>query len=255
MAMQTIHVNGKEIKYTVKRGDSIKYVTLKFLSEDKLEIILPKKGAINIKTLLKNKTLLIQRKHAEYISHQKTPEVNKSVSRGRQHESIQEDKLLLFGKSFDIEINNEYEEYKISLKDNKIKIQMPESTKGQELEYLRKWMKRKLLRILHDYLNMYKRKMKTSINRLYIKNQKTRWASYSPKHNINFNIKLAALPPKIIEYIVIHELAHAKIQRHNKGFWYTVRKFCPDYKERRQELKTYSFALQKNKIWQRTLKT
>jgi len=238
--MQTIQVNGKEIKYTLRQGNSKQYVTLKFLSEEELEIILPKKRIVDIKTLLKKKAPLIQRKHSEYMQ-----------------ASLQKDQLLLFGKFYHIEINKKSTEYSISLEDNKLRVNLPKSVKARdsEYEYLKKWTKRQLLEILDNYLRIYKRKMQAPINKLYIKNQKTRWASYTPQRNINFNIKLAALPKNIIEYIVIHELAHALESRHNKKFWYLVKKFCPDYKERKQELTRHLLPIQKNMIWQRMLKT
>ena len=95
--------------------------------------------------------------------------------------------------------------------------------------------------------------MKAPISKLYIKNQKTRWASYSPKCNINFDIKLAALPKNVIEYIIIHELAHTMQRRHNKKFGCIGEKFCPDYKERKQELEEHSLVIQRNKIWRKML--
>jgi len=238
--MQTIQVNGKEIKYTLRQGNSRQYVTLKFLSEDELEIILPKKRTVDIEALLKKKASLIQRKHLEYIQ-----------------ASIRKDQLLLFGKFYDTEINRKSTEYSISMEDNKLRVNLPKSVKAKdaEYEYLKKWIKRQLLEILDSYLSIYERKMQAPINRVYIKNQKTRWASYTPKHNINFNIKLAALPKNIIEYIVIHELAHTIERGHNKKFWYIVRKFCPDYKEIKQELTRHLLSIQKNNIWQKVLKT
>lgn len=236
--MQTIQVNGREIKYTLRQGNSRKYITLKFLSEDELEIILPKERTVDIDALLEKKAELIERKLSEYT----------------RHEIAQENKLLLFGKFYNIEINKS-EDYKISLEDQKIRIRMPKSIKAKdvEYEYLRKWIRNRLQEILHDLLHSYTREMKTSINKIYIKNQKTRWASHSPNHNVNFNIKLAALPKKIIEYVVIHELAHNTHRNHGKKFWLTVKKFCPDYKERRHRLKKYSVTIGRNKIWQKML--
>ena len=239
MTMQTIQVNGKEIKYTLRQGNSSQYVTLKFLSEDELEIILPKKHTVDIEALLKKKTALIQRKHSEYMQ-----------------ASTQKDKIMLFGKFYDTEISNKGVKYNISLEDETVRVNLPESagTKNLAYEYLKKWIKRRLLKILNDYLSTYESEMKAPISKVYVKNQKARWASYSPKRNINFNIKLAALPKKVIEYVVIHELAHTIEPRHNKKFWYIVEKFCPDYRERKQELIRHLFVIDKNRIWQKMLK-
>lgn len=173
---------------------------------------------------------------------------------GRGEVAIRKDKLLLFGKFYDVEVYKS-EKYAISLDDRKIRIRMPGSGKprSREYEYLRKWIRGELLKTLTNFLREYERVMKAPIGKFYIKNQKTRWASYSQKRNIHFNIKLAALPKRIIEYIVIHELAHATQPNHSRKFWYIVEKSCPDYKKRKQELKEYSLVIQKSKIWQKML--
>jgi hypothetical protein len=73
-------------------------------------------------------------------------------------------------------------------------------------------------------------------------------------HACIFNIKLAALPKRDIEYVVIHELAHTIEPRHNKKFWYVVEKYCVNYRERKRELTEHLVLVDNNKIWQKMLK-
>ena len=44
------------------------------------------------------------------------------------------------------------------------------------------------------------------------------------------------------DYVVIHELAHRRYMDHSKEFWAEVEKYCPDYRERRQQLKKYKLV-------------
>ena len=46
------------------------------------------------------------------------------------------------------------------------------------------------------------------------------------------------MPPEILDYVVVHELAHRKELNHSKAFWSVVEQILPDYKERRRWLKT-----------------
>lgn len=70
-----------------------------------------------------------------------------------------------------------------------------------------------------------------------IKNTSSRWGSCSGKGNLNFNYGLVKLPLELLDYVVVHELAHLKEMNHSQKFWDVVAQKIPDYKDRRQTLK------------------
>jgi len=81
------------------------------------------------------------------------------------------------------------------------------------------------------------------INKIAIRNQKTRWGSCSSKNNLNFNYKMIYLRPELIKYIVVHEICHLKEMNHSKKFWALVEKTVPNYLSLRKELKKTSLLL------------
>lgn len=72
----------------------------------------------------------------------------------------------------------------------------------------------------------------------YRKNKNT-WGSCNHKNGLNFNIYLCKFPIDVMEYVVIHELAHIKHKNHSKKFWDLVEIYCPDYKRREALLKSF----------------
>lgn len=85
--------------------------------------------------------------------------------------------------------------------------------------------------------------------KVFIRSQRTRWGSCSGKGNLNFNLRLIALPPELREYVVVHELAHLKHRNHSKAFWSLVSRFYPDYRSAREELKKWWSILELNPYW------
>lgn len=77
-----------------------------------------------------------------------------------------------------------------------------------------------------------------SYGRITIRRERTVWGSCTARGNLNFNCLLAAVPPEILDYVIIHELCHRKEMNHSKKFWAIVASMCPEYKEWRKWLKT-----------------
>lgn len=69
---------------------------------------------------------------------------------------------------------------------------------------------------------------------------KRQWGSCSGKNILSFNTMMMKLPQDVIQYIIVHELAHIKHKHHQKSFWKLVEEYIPDYKQHVTELKKYT---------------
>lgn len=81
-----------------------------------------------------------------------------------------------------------------------------------------------------------------------INSAKSRWGSCSQCKKLNFSWRLIMGAPRVIDYVVVHELAHIYEMNHGPNYWAVVEKFMPDYQERIVELKALGSRLN-NEGW------
>jgi predicted metal-dependent hydrolase len=79
---------------------------------------------------------------------------------------------------------------------------------------------------------------------IQIRNQKTRWGSYSQRTGtLSLNFRLLMAPPDIVDYVIVHELAHAEHPNHGPRFWRLVEQHVPDYEAKNEWLKENGMRL------------
>lgn len=98
-------------------------------------------------------------------------------------------------------------------------------------------------RRLVERLNHLADKYGFKYNRVFIKNQKTRWGSCSTKNNINLNVNLVRLPQELIDYTILHELVHTRVKNHSQRFWDQMDLLLGDAKKVDKKLRAYEFLL------------
>ena len=90
---------------------------------------------------------------------------------------------------------------------------------------------------IEEKVSHYASVMGVSYGRITMRNQKTRWGSCSSVGNLNYNWKLVLMPPGVLDYVVVHELAHRREMNHSAAFWKVVATWMPDYKKYRKWLR------------------
>lgn len=87
------------------------------------------------------------------------------------------------------------------------------------------------------------REMGLTYGRVTVRDQKTRWGSCSRAGNLNFNWRLMLAPPAVLDYVVVHELAHRVEMNHSARFWHVVARYCPLYTMHRRWLREQGTTL------------
>ncbi len=99
------------------------------------------------------------------------------------------------------------------------------------------------LKVIGPRVAYFQNLMGVASQKIRMSNALTRWASCSSKGSLNFGWKCLMLPSSVLDYIVVHELAHLIYMNHSKLFWREVEKILPDYKQEYSWLRTNGAAL------------
>jgi len=113
---------------------------------------------------------------------------------------------------------------------------------GGEKEFLA-WYKAAFKKVALPRLNYYADLYQLNYQQVRLKTQQTLWGSCSSVNNINLNYLLIMTPMSVIDYVIVHELAHTRIKNHSKDFWQLVESILPKYKASKSWLKEHGHKL------------
>ncbi len=111
-------------------------------------------------------------------------------------------------------------------------------------EKLVKWLKENALRIFTQAASERAKQMQTPFQSVTISSARTRWGVCTGDNKLRFSFRLLYAEKSVIDYVVVHELAHVKYKNHGKAFWAEVAKYVPDYKQKRKWLKDRPYLMQ-----------
>lgn len=108
---------------------------------------------------------------------------------------------------------------------------------GDARELFIYWYKVQGYKIITERVKCYSLASGLKYNKVKITRAQKRWGSCSSKDNLNFSWRLLMAPLEVIDYLVVHELAHVAEKNHSKRFWNKVAEIFPDYKQQRKWLR------------------
>ncbi len=235
-----IQLDGHIVPYSVRISNRAKFMRLVISRDRGLEIVTPKKiSPSKAKGLLKDHSVWILNKI----------KIIYEIAECNQFRPIVEGNRILFlGKKWSLRCDESLNPKGIFLENKTIYLNFTslnqlDNPQAVIRKLLTGWYKNQAKEIIHHGVEYYSKKMGVQFNKITIKNQKTRWGSCSSLKNLNFNWRLIMAPPEVLDYIIIHELAHLKELNHSAKFWRLVQSVCPDYHNQESWLKNYSQLL------------
>ena len=217
-----LFINDAELTYQVRFSKKAKYLQLRITSLNRLELIIPKRYSI---------------KDGNKFIHDKISWIKKYQ---KNLIDVQEKReFFLFGERIFVDQNFNFflTKHKIRLNKNVLTVESPADSRITKEELYQIYLRRIAGEYISERVKYLSGRFGFNFRDVKIRGQKTRWGSCSSNGNLSFNYKLLQYRKHVIDYVIIHELCHAKHMNHSQKFWKLVEQYCPDYKNIKKELK------------------
>ena len=227
--------NGRMLRIEVKKSKRAKQFWLK-ANVSEIYLIAP---TVNYEI---NQVMRFLDSKKEWIL--KTLEYYERVRSNYVEANLKSGTISFLGKRYNLQITKDIAP-SVIVSDNLSKITFHVTDRRKYKDDLKQWYFAQTRRIVSERLNLIRKRNPSlpAYNKVSIKNQRSRWASCSENGNLNFNLILAALPIEIIDYVIIHELAHLIELNHSNNFWNIVKMTDPEFQTHRKLLHKYRYEL------------
>jgi len=215
-----LEIGGKRIEYLVLRGVSRRYTYFRFRSDLTLEVVLPRGRLGDASTAISQRRDWILKKYEEM---EKTKRI------------LDDDRVMFDGAFLEIVYEKAYDKEEILPDPPGGRVVVRASERSRVRELVRRWFLRETSRYVVRKLSELAPTLPAAYKRADVREIKN-WGYCTRSGRLSFSWQLIALPERLREYVVLHELTHLEEFNHSPAFKRRLAKVCPDYRQREREL-------------------
>jgi len=226
---RSIELAGEPVIYTLKRSAKRRSIGLR-IDDRGLTVSMP---------------LRASEKWLHSVLNEKANWVTEKLSRWNNQKTIAPqwvdgEKLSFRGETFTLRIIPSLFNLAVQLHDEELhlhRIDIADKVKIEKAITL--WYRCEAERVFAECVAHYAPLMQVSPQQIKLSSARTQWGSCTSRGVVRLNWSLVKMPLHLIDYVVVHELAHLLEMNHSAAFWHIVENACPDYAQRRIELRQY----------------
>jgi hypothetical protein len=229
---RTLQLPDRHIPYTLKRSGRRRSIGLR-IDERGLTVSMPLRASEKwLHSVLLEKSGWVLDKLASWQSHQAAPlEWRDGVC------------LPFRGETFTLRIVPDLFGAPPRIQGEMLILQMDGPVTPQRIEVtVRQWYRQQALQVFEECVAHFAPLMAVTPRALRLSAARTQWGSCNARGVLSLNWQLVKLPLPLIDYVVVHELAHLREMNHSAAFWRVVESVCPDYEELRARLRDCRMA-------------
>lgn len=213
-----------ELNYNIQRSSNRKTISLTMAPSGKLEVLAPRDVKDEtIERLVQKKKFWIYKNRKELID-KKT---------AFEKEYVSGESFLYLGKKFRLDVA-QCEHKELIFKQSKFILNKKEQEKAET--FFEKWYKQKAKEKLIPRVEKFAKQMGVNPKEIKILSMSKRWGSCTVEGNIILNYHLIKAPLYVVDYVIVHELAHLIEHNHSDNFWKIVKTQMGDFSKQKEWL-------------------
>lgn len=231
---RTVDINGHEVSYVIKRHPRAKHMRLKVSPFDGVVVTMP----LRLPRYLNPDKFVLD--NGEWVLN-KLRETGYRLSVNDDGQLRAGKQILYRGKRHRIVVERlAVSRPQVVQSDERhtISIYLPRGEEFNVNQVLKAWLRSKASERIKSVTQEEARAIGVRPKRVSVREQKTKWGSCTAEGNISFNWRLILFPPRILRYVVVHELCHLRHFNHSPRFWRLVEQHSPEYLSAVEWLKT-----------------
>ena len=169
-------------------------------------------------------------------------------ARETPRQSVERESHYLWGRRYLLTVEHKEAKPLVSLDHKRITLTVrPGSEAEKRAEVMHEWHKSLLHDVLPPMIAKWERKLKVKVNGYFLQRMKTKWGSCNHRAgHIRLNTELVKKPKDLLEYVIVHEMAHLIEPTHSDRFIAILEEHYPTWREARAELNELPLAAE---VW------
>ncbi len=235
-----IELEGQRIDYRIRISPLAKRCKIR-VSLDGVEVVLPRRVSLK-------RAVSMLREHGAWVVRQVEHQQHRVAASAAL---LPENTILLRGEPTQVEIIRTTSAgglAQVDHRDGRWRVRLLVQRAADPAKVLETWLRHQARQDIESRLAHRSVEMRQQHRCIYIRDQRTRWGACSRLGNLSFNWRLVMAPPAVLDYVVVHELAHLAEPNHSPRFWLLVAAFCPEFKRHKAWLREHYAVLHRRAI-------
>ena len=229
---RTVELAGTPVTYTLKRSNKRRSIGLR-IDDRGLTINVPLRASEKwLHSVLREKADWVVEKLASWQAQKPDPQ-----------QWVDGERVLFRGETFTLRIVPGLFDTPPQLHGSQLFVHVSKADSPAAIEkIIMRWYRREALQLFTECVAHFAPLMNARPREVKLSNARTQWGSCTTRGTVRLNWQLVKMPLHLIDYVVVHELAHLVEMNHSAAFWRVVGEMCPDYMKLRRELRGWSLA-------------